>query len=246
MRTGVNYNFRVKAKNAAGWSPASRDDINIVLKPDCVKPSAPGIPEIKKVHSKSVELKWTPPENDGGSKITGYIIEKRQAGTEFWIRAYPHQIVSNELEVNDLVENSEYEFRVKAVNKAGESDPSVATEKIKVTEYPDGRRPEFTVLPVKTQGSIGGGVEFKAEFEGHPNPEVKWYKNGFEITPSGSRFQINTNKTSSSLTINQLSDFDDNQSVKCVLVNPLGKETSEVLIKIIGKFMRFFLFIKII
>ncbi len=34
MRPGVSYNFRVKAKNAAGWSQPSRDDITVVLRPE--------------------------------------------------------------------------------------------------------------------------------------------------------------------------------------------------------------------
>ena len=84
-----------------------------------------------------MDLKWNPPTNDGGSKITGYIVEKKQIGSDFWIKSNQNYPVTDlECQITDLVENAEYEFRVKAVNKAGESEPSISTGKIKITEYP--------------------------------------------------------------------------------------------------------------
>jgi len=38
---------------------------------------APDQPKVEKVTKDSVTLSWKKPLNDGGSKITGYIIEKR-------------------------------------------------------------------------------------------------------------------------------------------------------------------------
>ena len=84
-----------------------------------------------------VELQWTPPANDGGSKVTGYVVEKKQAGSDFWLKAHPnHSIPELQCQISELIENAEYEFRVKAINKAGESEPSFASSKVKITEYP--------------------------------------------------------------------------------------------------------------
>ena len=40
-------------------------------------PQAPSGPEIKRISPTSVELSWTPPRSDGGSEVTGYLIEKK-------------------------------------------------------------------------------------------------------------------------------------------------------------------------
>lgn len=74
------------------------------------------------------DLKWERPANDGGSPITGYIIEKKDRDTGKWVKAA--EVAGNKCEgkVPDLVEGKTYQFRVKAVNKAGPSKPSVATE----------------------------------------------------------------------------------------------------------------------
>ncbi len=80
-------------------------------------------------------MKWTAPLRDGGSKVTGYVVEKKQAGSEYWLRV-ANGIFDGNCHVTDLVENADYEFRVRAVNKAGESEPSASTGTIKVTAYP--------------------------------------------------------------------------------------------------------------
>ena len=54
LRPDTNYSFRVKAKNAAGWSPASKDDVSVVLKPEFTKSEAPRSLQVKKVGRKRV------------------------------------------------------------------------------------------------------------------------------------------------------------------------------------------------
>lgn len=41
------------------------------------EPGSPGKPEIEDYDKDFVKLKWDKPENDGGSPITGYVIEKK-------------------------------------------------------------------------------------------------------------------------------------------------------------------------
>lgn len=92
----------------------------------CVRadpPWAPGKPAIREVGKTTALLAWTRPEHDGGAKIESYIIEFQKAGSEEWIRLM-EDVPQTEQQLTGLVEHQEYCFRVKAVNKAGESEAS--------------------------------------------------------------------------------------------------------------------------
>lgn len=74
-----------------------------------------------------VKLKWEPPIRDGGAPITGYIIEmKDKFGTAFVKAAEVDGPVCTGT-VTRLEEGNQYQFRVRAVNKAGPGEPSEAT-----------------------------------------------------------------------------------------------------------------------
>ncbi len=230
LKPNKAYKFRVKAKNAAGYGPACTEDLSVSLKPDYVRPDAPGIPSFKKVGRNFVELTWEAPVRDGGAKITGYVVEKRQPGAEVWSKACAYNPHETECRVDDLVENGVYEFRVKAVNKAGESEPSSSTGGQKISEYPNGVKPEFTREAGDAEGAAGKDVTFSVGFEGSPAPEAVWFKAGFELT-NGKRYTITQDGSSSTLTIHNLYESDGSK-VSCVVSNPLGKVSCEASLKI--------------
>lgn len=87
-------------------------------------PSAP-IGPIKTIHMTrdTATIQWKPPADDGGSPITGYVLEKREASKRAWVyfgRTDPevttHCVLS-------LMEGHNYHFRVYAENKYGRSEP---------------------------------------------------------------------------------------------------------------------------
>lgn len=47
-------------------------------------PPGPPIPKVTDWTKSSVDLEWAPPAKDGGSKITGYIVEYKEEGKEEW------------------------------------------------------------------------------------------------------------------------------------------------------------------
>jgi len=73
----------------------------------------------------SVTIEWRPPRNDGGSPIIGYIIEKKRQDEPAFQRVNPELITAQILTVENLDELHLYEFRAKAVNALGESEPSI-------------------------------------------------------------------------------------------------------------------------
>lgn len=72
------------------------------------------------VTKESVTLAWAKPEQDGGSRITGYLVEAQEKGQDKWVKCGVTKF--NHLTVSGLRENAEYFFRVKAENYAGFSD----------------------------------------------------------------------------------------------------------------------------
>ena len=97
-------------------------------------PTAPGKPTISEIQRSSVFLSWQPPKSDGNSPITGYIIEKRETTSTRWFRANREDVSGTNHTVINLIEDSEYEFRVLAENKAGFSPASEASQRVVVKD----------------------------------------------------------------------------------------------------------------
>ena len=85
-------------------------------------PSPPENLNAENVTKTSATLVWDRPESDGGSPITGYILEKLTFSR--WTKVTKKPTPDLYFSVSDLVENEEYEFRVMAVNDAGTSKAS--------------------------------------------------------------------------------------------------------------------------
>lgn len=80
--------------------------------------------------SDHVELEWTPPPSDGGAPITGYIIQKKERGSPYWQNAARLAGPETKGIVPNLTEGQEYEFRILAVNKVGNSEPSEPSDAV--------------------------------------------------------------------------------------------------------------------
>lgn len=70
----------------------------------------------------SVTLEWKPPQDDGGSAITGYIIEKREALRLTWTRAEKTTDDTTTRTLKGLMKGDEFYFRVAAFNSQGSSE----------------------------------------------------------------------------------------------------------------------------
>ena len=93
-------------------------------------PSAPGTPEVSDVRKNSCVLKWEPSEKDGGTPIIGYTVDRRTGTSPRWLPITKRPTLDTIYEVPDLVEGTQYEFRVTAENKVGKSDPSKPSKPI--------------------------------------------------------------------------------------------------------------------
>ena len=73
-------------------------------------------------------LSWHVPKSDGGSYITNYIIEKYDPDTGRWTKAATSRFPR--CNVENLLPNKLYQFRVIAENINGTSEPSEPTKTI--------------------------------------------------------------------------------------------------------------------
>lgn len=48
-----------------------------------VEAGAPGNPNVDEITKRSATISWTKPRDDGGSKIQGYVIEKKKLGEDW-------------------------------------------------------------------------------------------------------------------------------------------------------------------
>lgn len=98
-------------------------------------PSEPKNARVTKVNKDCIFVAWDRPDSDGGSPITGYLIERKERNSLLWVKANDTSVRSTEYPCAGLVEGLEYSFRIYALNKAGSSPPS------KPTEYVTARMP---------------------------------------------------------------------------------------------------------
>lgn len=97
-------------------------------------PDAPQNVMVGIVNRFGATVTWQPPLFDGGSEIMSYIIELRDRTSVKWEPAMAVRAEDRTAALNDVVENKEYIFRVRAENKAGIGMPSAATDPVKIMD----------------------------------------------------------------------------------------------------------------
>lgn len=95
-------------------------------------PEAPSKPQVAEVKATSVTLKWRPPGSDGGSPVTGYVVQKKERLALRWTPVNTTPVGDTIFTVTGLTQKSEYEFRVVAANKKGFGQPSEPTNSVLV------------------------------------------------------------------------------------------------------------------
>lgn len=70
LEPGHEYEFRVRAKNAAGFSKYSASSQPFKVRGKAGPPSAPRSPRVLRVGRNYVDVSWDPPASDGGLYLT--------------------------------------------------------------------------------------------------------------------------------------------------------------------------------
>jgi len=107
-------------------------------------PAAPEAPlEVTEITKNSATLTWKESPEDGGSPITHYLLEMKEAWKSTW--TYVEKKRAGEPlkhKLSHLTEGSEYVARVMAENKAGQSEVLESEKFTPKNQY--GELPDFT------------------------------------------------------------------------------------------------------
>ncbi|KAG2462984.1 ABCG2 protein, partial [Polypterus senegalus] len=129
VEEGRAYQFRIRAVNAEGVSdPLETEEVFAGEPID--PPGMASQPQVADVSKEAVTVTWSPPSQDGGAAVMGYIIERRKKGSNIWVPVNKELVQDTKYKVEGLVEDMEYEFRVTAVNRAGPGTPSSASNSV--------------------------------------------------------------------------------------------------------------------
>ena len=149
LSPATTYFYRVSARNSVGLSGPSS-----VAQAE-TPPTAPGRPRQLVAHAMSyseIQLTWRPPESTGGSRITGYKIERSpdRGSSWFTIREQTGTEGSSFLD-RDLEPATVYQYRVSAVSEAGVGEPSGVAE---ATTYGPPGQPRALLAMTQSRSEI--------------------------------------------------------------------------------------------
>ncbi|XP_072281513.1 myosin-binding protein C, fast-type isoform X2 [Pyxicephalus adspersus] len=181
MIEGIMYEIRVYAVNAIGISQQAYTS----------KPFMPIAPTSEPLHllvedvtDTTCTLKWRPPDRIGAGGIDGYLIEYRKEGSTEWTAANQELVERCGYTVKDLPTGEKIEFRVIAVNIAGNSEPATMVQPVTIREIvqqPKIRLPRH--LRQTYIRKVGEQVNLVIPFQGKPRPVVTWSKEGQPLDP---------------------------------------------------------------
>nr|CAD7428501.1 unnamed protein product [Timema monikensis] len=202
--------YQVKATNRLG------EDVASFLVTITDRPLPPGKAKVLMTLGKSVTLSWTEPDDDGGCKIGNYLVEYYRLGWNVWLKAATCRQMTTTL--GDLIEGSEYKFRIKAESPYGVSDPSEESDVIFVPDPKRGLMEASTISRSMTMGDMQShNVDNKhSEFTRRGNigkeEKTKSQSTGKlqsdkdSVEPKNRPLQVSLNKDSSSIKIEKESD----------------------------------------
>ena len=121
LTIGNEHTVSVAAINATGTGPAVTGSLLLV--------ENPGVPREMMIEpgNQQLTVTWQPPADDGGSPVTGYLVQWKDTGEEFSDTERRATVTDPRHQIPSLDNGSTYTVQVRAVNLAGTGPPASET-----------------------------------------------------------------------------------------------------------------------
>ena len=188
--------------------------------PQTRAPNAPGAPHVSPHDSTSLAVAWTEPASDGGSTITGYKVQWKEAAGRWDTPADVSEtaVTGTSHTITGLTGGTEYSVRVLAINDIGEGLPSDDSS----------GTPRETVPPELSAASVDGATltltfNETLDADSEPAPTV------FTVTVSGNVRAVDSVDMSGSAVTLTLASAVTSQDTVTVSYTIPASETEERL-----------------
>jgi Fibronectin type III domain/Immunoglobulin I-set domain/Immunoglobulin domain len=165
---------RIRAANKVGESEPANIADRITMKNPWSVPNPPRDPEVFDWTATTMSVQWKAPDSDGGSPITGYLIEYKEKLASTWKQFYQPEPNKLNTVINELRTGASYVIRIKARNVEGDSEPCAQTPpKIAKERFV---RPFFVDVATMQNQTIRKGqmCRWDIAYGGEPEPTGKW------------------------------------------------------------------------
>uniref|UniRef100_A0A667WXK0 Titin n=1 Tax=Myripristis murdjan TaxID=586833 RepID=A0A667WXK0_9TELE len=231
LTPGHEYEFRILAENNAGLSQPSAPSPLYKAMDTIFQPGPPGNPRVLDTTKSSITLAWNKPVYDGGSEITGYIVETCLPEEDEWTIHTPKKgWTATSFTITSLRENQEYKINICATNCEGVGEPAAV---------PGTPKAEDRLLPPE----IDLGAELRkvvciracstlrlfVPIKGRPAPEVKWSR---EHGESLDKANIEVTSSFTTLQVENVDRFDGGKYMVTV-ENASGSKTAFVNVRVL-------------
>ena len=164
LTNGTAYTFVVRAVNAVGVSADSAPSVAVTPRAPTVPAAPTGVTAT--AGNASATVAWTPPTNTGGSAITSYSVQVRNAAGTVLRTVTGVPATATSTVVTGLTNGTAYNFRVRAVNAVGNGTLSTASNSVTPTAGTT-TNPAPTVTartPAVNAVSVAAGANITATF----------------------------------------------------------------------------------
>ncbi|VDM17726.1 unnamed protein product [Hydatigera taeniaeformis] len=194
-------------------------------------PDRPSKPEATITTESSATVAWKPPLDDGGDKVRRYVVQYKTTDGTHWATC-EEEPIDCQLTVTKLQPDSEYEFRVAAINSIGAGEFSQPSQPCTPKQAIESAKPsvlrplENVTVPVNTP------LELECDFKlGEPRAKISWFKDDKPVHKFNTSSPTDRHAT---LKANR-AQLEDAGIFTCKAENPAGAVSTTCRVTVIQK-----------